>query len=134
MKSLRVLLLFLLGSYCSQAQMNNNYFQYFGKYQVSDGPFSTIEIYESDGKFMGEAVGQGSSELKSTDTEHEFSLVDYPGGSLKFTQGTNKITNALILIVDGSEINATREFQDLEDYKGNFQRDSDLIANMEIKL
>lgn len=99
----------------AQSDMKN----YLGEYTVEEGPFSTIKVTLENGKLMGEAVGQGYSELGSSDEVDVFNVIDYDG-EITFLRDDKKIVNALELFINGSTISAKRKLPELTDFEGNF--------------
>ncbi len=115
MKSLPVACLLLLTSASLYAQNA----KYLGKYRVENAPFNTILITEENGKLMGEAEGQGRSELSPGDAADVFDVMEIEGAEVEFRK-TGKIVTDLLLKVDGEEIAGKRQFPNLNEYAGTF--------------
>lgn len=108
---------FVSFGFATNAQSNLK--NYLGEYSVAEGPLSTIKIYMDGDKLMGEAVGQGTSELSASDQADVFNVVDYDG-ELTFLRNEMKIVTGLELSINGTDISASREIPDLEEYNGTF--------------
>lgn len=112
-----LLVTFLYASFAVTAQTDLK--NYLGEYEVEEGPFSTIKVTLEDGKLIGEAVGQGYSELSPSDQADVFNVVDYDG-ELTFIRNEQKVVASLELSINGSTMSASRKIPELSDYEGNF--------------
>ncbi|UBM60288.1 hypothetical protein LAG90_06480 [Marinilongibacter aquaticus] len=130
MKSLLYSLLLLLSPWALSAQ---NIQQYVGKYAVENAPFSTVKIFQNEDKLIGEAVGQGRSELSKLEDEHAFGLTDYPGASMVFSTNKKGHVNGFVLHIDGESISGTKVFPKNDEYLGKFQITDGPVSGVEIK-
>jgi hypothetical protein len=119
-KQMKKLLTFMFAALFTQtisAQSTEKYQKYLGEYEMENAPVSTIIISIQDGSLWGEAVGQGESELMSTETENTFELESIPGAKVVFSK-ENNIINALELIMDQGKISGKRLFPSISEYTG----------------
>jgi hypothetical protein len=81
---------------------------YVGKYKIKEGPFEELIVSIQGGKLFGEAVGQGSAVLASTNEADVFEVVGYDG-KIEFVRNDQKVIIKAKLTIQGNIIEAEKQ-------------------------
>lgn len=75
---------------------------FVGKYKFKEAPFEEVIVTSSNGKLYGEAVGQGSAELKPTTEADVYEVVGYDGKA-KFVRN-GSVVEKIELTIQGQTL------------------------------
>lgn len=82
--------------------------EYLGKYKVKEAPIEELIISLQEGKLFGEAVGQGSAELKPTAEIDIFEVIGYDG-TVEFVRNDLKAVIKIKLTLQGSTMEGEKQ-------------------------